>query len=201
MKKTPLLAFIFICYSNFYGQRLDSLQLQNQILFTSFEQANTVSVDSVYRLSFKRKLPDNFVEKIEQYPNLQELCLKNMRLKKVPEVVWRLKNLTVLDLSNNHLDSLSPQIKNLVYLENLILNRNYLLALPAEISLLSHLYYLDLWSNLIIEFPKEITKLEGSLKTVDMRVINMNDKNKERLQALLPNTKFLFSQSCNCKNP
>jgi Leucine-rich repeat (LRR) protein len=190
---------LFLNLSNLYGQLLDSLSLQNQTLFISFEQANTVSIDSVYRLSFKRKLPDDFAQKIVQYPNLQELHLKNMRLKKVPNVVWQLENLTVLDLSNNHLDSLSPQIKNLIYLESLLLNRNYILSLPAEISYLSRLSYLDLWSNLIIEFPEDINKLENTLKTIDMRVINMADKYKEELQALLPNTKFLFSNSCNCK--
>jgi len=200
MKKVLIvLFFIFLCFSNFYGQLLDSSQLQNQTLFISFEQANTVSADSVYRLSFKRNLPGDFAQKIIKYPNLQELQLKNMKLKKVPEIVWQLENLTVLDLSNNRLDSLSSQIKNLIYLENLILNRNYLLTLPAEISYLSRLSYLDLWSNLIIEFPEEITKLENTLKTVDMRVINMNDKRKEQLKTLLPNTKFLFSNSCNCK--
>ena len=194
-----LVIVLFICLSNFYGQSLDSLQLQNQTLFTSFEKANTVSADSVYRLFFKRKLPDNFEQKISQYPNLQELHLKSMKLKKVPYVVWTLENLTVLDMSNNRLDSLSYQIKNLIYLERLILNRNYLLTLPAEISHLSRLVYLDLWSNLIIEFPQEISKLEHTLKTVDMRVINMHDGYKEQLQETLPNTKFLFSKTCDCK--
>ena len=193
-----LIVILFFCNSKFYGQLLDSVQLQHQPLFTSFEQANTVPIDSVYRLSFKRKLPENFA-KIALYPNLQELHLKSMRLKKVPEIVWILKNLTVLDLSNNHLDSISPEIKNLIQLEELILNRNYLLTLPAEISFLSRLSYLDLWSNLIIEFPQEISQLENTLKTVDMRVINMHDDYKERLQEQLPNTKFLFSKTCNCK--
>ena len=183
----------------FYGQLLDSLRLENQTLFLSFETANTVSKDSVFRLSFKRKLPDDFTQKIVQYPNLQELHLKNMKLKKVPDVVWTLENLTVLDLSNNRLDSISYNIQNLIYLESLTLNRNYILSLPAEISHLSRLSYLDLWSNLIIVFPEEITKLENTLKMVDMRVINMRDEYKEKLRLLLPNTKFLFSNSCNCK--
>jgi Leucine-rich repeat (LRR) protein len=194
-----LVISIFICLLNIYGQRLDSLQLENKTLFTSFEQASTVSIDSVYRLSIKRKLPDDFAQKITQYPNLQELHLKNMRLKIVPDIVWQLENLTVLDISNNRLDSLSFQIKNLIYLESLILNRNSILTFPTEISYLSRLSYLDLWSNLIIEFPEEISELENSLKVIDMRVINMNDKRKEQLKILLPNTQFLFSNSCNCK--
>ena len=199
-KKTFAVMILFLCSSYFYGQRLDSLQLENQILFTSFEQANTISADSVYRLSFKWKLPDDFAQKIVQYANLQELHLKSIKFKKVPDIVWSLENLTVLDMSNNRLDSLSYQIKNLIYLERLILNRNYLLTLPVEISQLSNLYYLDIWSNLIITFPKEISKLENTLKTIDMRVINISDQHREILQEMLPKTKFLFSKSCNCNS-
>ena len=199
-KKIVPILILFLCTSVFYGQRLDSLQLENETLFTSFEHANTVSADSVYRLSFKRKLPDNFAQKIVQYPHLQELHIRNMRLKKVPDVVWQLKTLTVLNMSNNRLDSLSVGIKKLVYLERLILNRNYIRILPVEISELSHLSYLDLWSNLIITFPEEISKLRHSLKTVDMRVINMGDEYKEILQERLPDTKFLSSRTCDCKS-
>ncbi len=182
-----------------FGQLLDSAGLEEQTLFYSFEQADTVNPDLVYRLAFKGKLPDNFRQKIVQYPNLQELHLNRIKLKEIPEIVFLLENLTILDLSNNKLENISPRIGDLHNLERLILNRNYILSLPAEIGNLSELYYLDLWSNLIIEFPQEIKALQHSLKTIDMRVINMNDEHKELLQLLLPDTKFFFSKSCNCK--
>ena len=194
-----LFALCWILVFPSFGQFLDSTRLEEQTLFYSFEQADTVDVSQVYRLVFKRKLPENFQQKIIQYPNLQELHLNRMKLKEIPEILFSLENLTVLDLSNNKLENISSKIENLHNLERLILNRNYILSLPAEISNLSQLYYLDLWSNLIIEFPNEINALQHSLKTVDMRVINMNDEHKELLQLLLPNTKFFFSKSCNCK--
>jgi Leucine-rich repeat (LRR) protein len=199
-KRTVLLMCIFLSWTAVFAQFLETSELQQQRLFTSFEEAYKAPADSVFRLSLKRKLPSNFEQKIQQYPALQELHLKGMRLKRVPEVVWTLTNLSILDLSNNRLDSLSSKIGNLVHLEELILNRNYLLDLPVEIVHLSKLAYLDLWSNLIIEFPVEITALENSLKTVDMRVITISDEYREQLQSLLPKTKFLFSKSCNCKN-
>jgi Leucine-rich repeat (LRR) protein len=183
-----------------FGQGGDSCDLKKSPLFTSFEQANTVPADSVFRLALKRNLPDNFEQKIKQYPHLQELHLNNMRLKQVPEVIWSLSKLTILDLSNNKIDSLSYRIGHLNQLKQLILNRNYLIALPLEITLLPQLYYLDLWSNLIIEFPSQIEALKNSLKIVDMRVINIDDQHRELMQLLLPQTKFLFSKSCNCKN-
>ncbi|MDR2406490.1 MAG: hypothetical protein LBE13_00030 [Bacteroidales bacterium] len=199
-KKTVLLTGIFFLWGMVSGQLLETSELQQQTLFTSFEQAASVPADSVFRLSLKRKLPNDFEQKIIQYPALQELHLKGMRLKQMPEVIWSLTNLTILDLSNNRIDSLSIKIGNLIHLEQLILNRNYLLDLPVEIIHLSKLAYLDLWSNMIIEFPVEITALENSLKTVDMRVITINDEYREQLQSLLPKTKFIFSKSCNCKN-
>jgi Leucine-rich repeat (LRR) protein len=176
------------------------VELGNQPLFTSFEQADVVVADSVFRLSFRRRLPEDFAKRILKYNHLQELRITGMRLKAVPDVVWDLTELTVLDLSNNRLDSLSQGIGNLIHLERLILNRNYLLTLPVEIISLSRLSFLDLWSNLIVEFPEGISVLSSSLKTVDMRVISINDEYRERLQSLLPETQFFFSKSCNCKN-
>jgi len=199
MQKQILLILFSFCLFSGFGQLLDSVALENQPIYYSFEQADTVDASKVYRLAFKHKLPDNFQPKITQYPNLQELRLNRMRLKQAPDVVWSLHNLTVLDLSNNKIEQISPQIGQLQHLEQLILNRNYIEHFPAEISELSKLYYLDLWSNLIIEFPQEIKKLENSLKIIDMRVINMNDEHKELLQSYLPKTKFLFTKSCNCK--
>jgi Leucine-rich repeat (LRR) protein len=193
-----MVLWLFSCLS--FGQRLSDLDLQNQTLFTSFDKANRAPADSVYRLSLKRKLPNDFEEQILKYPHLQELHLKGMRLKKAPDVVWSLTNLTILDMSNNRLESISYKIGKLIYLEKLILNRNYILSLPVEMTQLTQLSYLDLWSNLIIEFPKEIAALRTSLKTVDMRVITINDEYREQLQLLLPETKFIFSNSCNCKS-
>ena len=200
IERFVLFFICLFCLSNSFGQVIDSFNLQNQPMFTSFEKAKSVPTDSVYRFCFKRKLPDDFEKKIVMYPNLQQLQINGAKLKKVPNVVWTLENLRVLDLANNRLDSLPSQIKDLVNLEKLILNRNYLISLPVEISQLSKLSYLDLWSNLIINFPQEISVLENSLKTVDMRVINIDDNHRENLQQRLPKTKFLFSKSCGCNN-
>ena len=199
MQKYILFLLFFYCFFSGFGQTLDSATLENQPIYYSFEHADTVGVSNVYRLVFKRNLPNDFQQKITQYPNLQELRLNRMKLKQIPEVVWSLYNLTILDLSNNKIEQIPPQIGQLQHLEKLILNRNYIQFLPVEIATLFKLQYLDLWSNLIIEFPHEISVLENSLKIVDMRVISMNDEHKELLQIFLPKTKFLFTKSCNCK--
>ena len=199
MQRCVCFLLFFGCTLYGFGQRLDSTALKNQPIYISFEQVDTVNMNNVYRLMFRGKLPNDFQQKITQYPNLQELRLNRMRLKQIPEIVWSLSNLTILDLSNNKIEQISPRIGQLQYLGQLILNRNNIQSLPSEIANLLELHYLDLWSTLIIAFPYEIIALENSLKIVDMRVINMNDDHKELLQSYLPKTKFLFTKSCNCK--
>jgi len=181
------------------GQVLDSVQLSKQPLLTSFAAADTLPAEKVFRLSFKRKLPADFNEKILKYTYLQELHLKSMRLKEIPQAVWSLRNLTVLDVSNNKLTVISDSLGELLNLERLIINQNNISKLPKQISQLTHLHYIDMFSTLISDFPAEISLLENSLKEIDMRIILMNDAEKSRLQNYLPKTKFLFSRSCNCK--
>jgi Leucine-rich repeat (LRR) protein len=178
---------------------LDSAQLSKYPLLTSFTVADTLPAEKVLRLSFKRKLPADFNDKIVKYKYLQELHLKSMRLKAIPQTVWSLHNLTVLDVSNNKLTEISDSLGELLYLERLIINRNDIAALPKQISQLTHLRYIDMFSTQIADFPPEISLLENTLKEIDMRIILMNDSEKQRLQNYLPKTKFLFSRSCNCK--
>jgi len=197
--------FIYLIFTFFlllewsYVQVLDSAQLSKYPVFTSFAAVDTLLAEEVLRLSFKRKLPADFNEKILKYKYLQELHLKNMRLKEIPQSVWSLSYLTVLDVSNNKLTAISERLGELLYLERLIINRNNIAQLPKQISQLAHLRYIDMFSTLIVDFPAEISLLENSLKEIDMRVIRMNDAEKLHLQAYLPKTKFLFSNSCNCK--
>jgi len=201
MKKvSSIIVIASICLlSAAYGQVLDSARLSKYPVLTSFAVADTLDTEEVLRLSFKRKLPADFNEKILKYKYLQELHLKNMRLKEIPQNVWNLKYLTVLDVSNNKLTAISDRLGELLYLERLIINRNDISALPKQISQLTNLYYIDMFSTLIVDFPAEISLLENTLKVIDMRIIRMNNEEKWNLQNYLPKTKFLFSHSCNCK--
>jgi Leucine-rich repeat (LRR) protein len=195
-----LVCSVFLFFQEGYGQALGVAPLNESPVFTSFAAADTLSAEEVLRLSFKRKLPADFNEKIVKYKYLQELHLKNMRLKNVPPAVWSLTHLTVLDLSNNKLNRISDSLGELVYLEHLIINRNNIYELPKQISQLTNLQYISLFSNLIVDFPQEINLLQHSLKEIDMRGIRLEDAEKSNLQNYLPKTKFLFSNYCNCKN-
>lgn len=196
MKKCFLLLFLLPFVAK--AQVLDSASLAQQTLFFSFEQTDTIACEKVYRLKFKRKLPNDFSQKILNFPNLQQLILSGVNLKEIPEQIFELQNLTYLDLSNNRLKELPAKIGKLSQLQQLIINRNNIAELPKEIKNLTNLKYLDMWSTLIITLPQEISALDNNLKTIDLRVINMHDSHKKAMQELLPNVKILFSPSCDC---
>jgi len=195
-------SYIYLIFSLFitsewvYGQTRD---LSKEPLFTSFAAVDTLPIADVLRLSFKRKLPADFNEKIVKYKYLQELHLKNMRLKNIPSAVWSLSNLTVLDVSHNKLKSISDSLGELHYLERLIICQNDIYELPKQISKLTNLHYINMFNTFIVDFPQEIRLLENSLKEIDMRGIRLDDAEKQHLQNYLPKTKFLFSNYCNCK--
>ncbi len=180
-------------------QILDSLALNKEPVYYSFEQTDTIAKTTVYRLHFKHKLPENFNTKITGYPHLQELTLTGMRLKEIPPIVYSLSSLTRLNVSNNKIEEISSDIAQLTHLEELIINRNYLYQLPKEVATLKDLRYIDMWSTNVIELPEEIANLENSIKIIDLRAVRMSEVRQNTMQNLLPKTKFYFSPYCNCK--
>lgn len=133
-----------------------------------------------------------------RFPRLKQLDMSGLRLKTLPGELFKLGQLEVLDVSRNKLNYLPPELGHLNRLRRLIINRNGIAYLPKTISELKNLEYIDAWSTRIIELPLEISALDGRLKTVDLRVIRMEEEAQQRMQALLPHTELLFSPSCGC---
>lgn len=176
----------------------DSAQLQAFPLYTDKKIAKeAIPAENVVRLKLK-KIPADWESCLGKYPNLQELHLANLRLKSVPAVVFRLSDLTVLDLSKNKIDYMPPELGNLVNLRELHINRNPIAYLPRSISRLHSLELLDIWNTNITELPNEVSQLSATLKTVNLLVVIVTEKQKTAMMQLLPNTEFLFSPSCGC---
>ena len=133
-----------------------------------------------------------------RFPRLRQLDLSGLRLKTLPEAVYGLSGLEVLDVSRNRINYLPPELGRLTQLRRLLINRNPVAYLPKTVGNMKQLEYLDAWSTLIIELPLEISALDGRLKTVDLRVIQMDEAAQQRMQALLPHAELLFSPSCGC---
>jgi hypothetical protein len=88
-------------------------------------------------------------------------------------------------------------ICRLEHLKRLDLSRNALTGLPACMGKLKELISLDLWSNDLADFPEEIEGMTA-LRFLDLRAIQFEQPEMDRIQELLPRAKVFFSQPCNC---
>jgi Leucine-rich repeat (LRR) protein len=179
------------------AQLLDSAALAKEPEYTDLTEA-LKNPDKVYKLTLRRMKLKTIPKEVFTFKNLQVLNLSKNKLTSIPAEIGMLKKLEVLDLSANNIDSVPPQIGKLVNIKKLILNQNVIATLPPEIGNLTKMIFLDMWGNEIQELPKEITKLQNTLKVLDLRVISIKEDKQEAIVKLLPNTKIFFSTSCNC---
>lgn len=194
---TSLLFMILAICIQTQAQLLDSATLYKQPLFASLEMA-IKNPDKVYRLDLHKTKLKEIPKEIFTLTHLQDLNLSKNKLTTIPKDIGKLTNLQVLNLSANDIDTVPPEIGQLVNIRRLILNQNVIAHLPNTIGNLTNMYFLDVWGNELQELPKEISKLSKTLKVIDLRVISIKDNLQENMIQLLPNTKFLFSTSCNC---
>jgi len=183
------------------GLNAQNVNLENLDRFkqyTSLEDA-LANPDSVYSLKLKEHLKSVPKEVFIAFPNLIELDLSKNRLKEIPAEIQSLKKLKRLILFKNRIEELPPQIGELVDLEELIINQNELTTLPAEIGKLKKLRYIDMWSNNIVGLPQTMADMPA-LQEVDLRVIVLNDREREEIGELLQNVKVHMDESCNCGN-
>jgi len=200
MKNTYIKIFIFFLFIISYdccAQLLDSVTLARQIEYTDLALA-LKNPEKVYKLNLRKTKLKKVPNEVYTLINLQVLNISKNKLVEIPKEIIALKNLEVLDVSANDIDTLYPEIGQLVNIRKLILNQNVIAHLPSTIGNLTKMTFLDLWGNYIQVFPQEITKLQNTLKVIDLRVISINDDRQEEIMKLLPNTKFFFSLSCNC---
>ena len=107
--------------------------------------------------------PDGFC----RLPQLTTLILTNNLLDSLPEAICHLKNLVCLSLDNNCLDGLPKTIGQLSQLEDLTLSRNELITLPETIGCLDKLENLNLVKNKLSTIPESIGLLR-SLRKLDL---------------------------------
>ncbi|CAH8865629.1 unnamed protein product [Trichobilharzia szidati] len=100
------------------------------------------------------------------------LQVSNLKLKKIPEEVKRLRNLRSLDLSNNKIEVIDSWISVLKGLKVLNLENNRLKYLPEQLYLLTKLESLNVSNNLLVNFinPSAIVNLTelSCLRTVNL---------------------------------
>jgi Leucine-rich repeat (LRR) protein len=197
MKKIIIfvLSLVFSIVVN--AQVLDSIELSQAYEYTSLEEA-LVEPEKVIVLTLKRDKLSEIPSEIYQFTNLQVLNLSKNKITEIPEEINQLTLLQELYLFNNQVKVLSPSLGELENLRVLDLSKNPLSELPKEISTLKNLERLILWSTEVTEFPYSITHLSETLLFLDLRVVFMNQERQNAIMDLLPNTKIMFSSSCNC---
>lgn len=178
------------------AQLLDRLALDSVPTFRSVERAMKDPL-AVYRLDLSGSKLKVLPEELRQMRNLNHLDLGHNKLKELPDWFKELEHLQELRLSRNRLVLFPTDICELVHMKRLDLSRNAIEALPPCIGQLTELFSLDLWSNELVDFPEEMEKLEA-LRFMDLRVIQFEVPDMERIQNMVPRAKVHFSQPCNC---
>lgn len=194
---TSLFIFLFVLFTNLsFAQEKDTSVIEYNIEYTDLKEVIKYP-QKVVKLDLSRCKLKEFPKEILKCTNLQELNLSNNRITEIPAEIAVLKNLKVLKISRNKLTSLPHSIGKLTNLKVLVVFSNQLTTFPAEIGNLNRLEIIDAWGNEIGYLPKEIANLKN-LQILDLRVINFNDQEKSDMEEMLPKTKIIFSDGCNC---
>ena len=195
-KRIGWLFFLTIAMATAMGQPLSEEALKNQPVFTSLEEA-LQKPEQVYRLKLKFKA-DSLPEEVFQLTNLQELTAARCKMNVLNQNIGKLTRLEYLNVMGNHLVRLPETIGNLVNLKTLVICRNLIEALPESIGNLKKLTYIDAWENPLYVFPESITELQNTLKTIDLRQIDLHNDELDKMEAQLPYTDIKYTSTCDC---
>ena len=178
------------------AQPLSEEALKKQPVFTSLEEAMQ-NPEQVYRLKLKFK-GDSLPEEVFQLTNLQELTAARCKMNVLNGNIGKLTRLEFLNVMGNHLVRLPETLGNLVNLKTLVICRNLIEALPESIGNLKKLTYIDAWENPLYVFPESITELQNTLKTIDLRQIDLHNDELDKMEAQLPYTDIKYTSTCDC---
>lgn len=170
------------------------------VTYTSLEEA-LQDPQHVYRLKLtKLEKRDSLPNELFTLTELRELTVKGCRLCVLNQDIHKLTKLQYLNLDKNKLVRLPETIGLLSELRFLSISRNLLETLPDSISKLNKLSTIDAWDNPLYILPESIHKLKNTLQVLDLRQIPLTKKEYEEMEKILPNTKILFTEICECEN-
>lgn len=168
--------------------------------YTSLEEA-LLHPTEVYRLKItKLSERDSLPEALFQLTELRELTVKGCRLCVLNTQISELTQLQYLNLDRNKLVRLPESIGKLTQLKTLVISRNLIETLPNAVAHMKELVAIDAWDNPLYVLPESISKIQNSLKTLDLRQIPLSKNEYLEMTKLLPNTNILFTDICECEN-
>lgn len=188
--------FVFLTIST-NAQLLSLTELDTTPTYT-LEEALEQDPLKVFKLSLKKMKLTDLPSEIFKFKNLQFLDVQKNKLKTLPIRIGEFKYLQVINITANKIEVVTKELGELTHLKRFLAGSNDISSIPPEIENLKELVFLDLWGNNIGSLPFEIQELKDNLKEIDMRQIQMNKEEHQKIQDLLPDTKIKFSQACNC---
>lgn len=137
----------------------------SEIATVDFKSIKNFSMDNSY-LSKPNELELNtlIAKLFNESVQLEELSLRNAKLKTLPEITRTNTTLKKLSLSNNELDDLPIGFKNLLNLEELNIDGNKFKTLPNSLTKLKKLSSISLGENPFLVFPNQLFEIP-SLKS------------------------------------
>lgn len=192
-----IILLLFLGFSaGLHAQLLGPAALDSVRTFRSLESAMK-DPDQVYRLDLSGKKLKEVPDGIRAFKNLNALDLSSNKLRVIPTWFSDIPYLQELRVSRNKLVDFPAVICKLKRMKRLDLSRNALTGLPKCMGGLKELVSLDLWDNDLADFPDEIEGMEA-LRFMDLRAIQFEQREMDRIQELLPRAKVHFSPPCNC---
>lgn len=197
--RTLVLAVVSFYWTSAHAQLLSQAALDSTKEFYSIESAMK-EPDKVYRLQLTKKKYKVLPEEIRHFRNLNALDLSKNKLKELPAWMGELKYMQEFHAPNNKFKAMPEVVCKWKHLKRLDFHQNEITGLIECMGGLKELTSLDLWSNELEDFPDEVNGM-AALKFMDLRVIQFDQSEMERITELFPRTQIFFSQPCNCGTP
>jgi Leucine-rich repeat (LRR) protein len=178
------------------AQLLSQTALDSTREYYSIESAMK-EPDKVFRLQLTKKKLKEIPPEIRQLKNLNALDLGKNKLRELPEWLGELEHMQEFRAPQNKFTEMPAVVCRWKHLKRLDMHQNELTGLLPCMGDLKEVISLDLWSNDLEEFPDELKGMEG-LRFMDLRVIQFDQREMEKISALFPKVKIFFSQPCNC---
>ncbi len=187
------------CMGECYGPESDVFKNEPEIIFCadfSFKRltnlpSTSYKMTNLVKLNFMGNKATQLSSSLGKLNNLIILDLSSNGLTSLNPAIGRLSKLKDLTLNKNNLSNLPAEFGNLKNLKNLYIRQNKLQTLPTSIAKLKNLETLDLSMNQLTSLPLHISGLKN-LKTLMLAGNDIKKKERQNIQALLPNTKIYF---------
>ncbi len=135
-------------------------------------------------------------DRFDKLVNLHTLYLDKNKLDNLPPSLASCKQLRFISFSNNHFQDFPKVICQLEQLRVIDFSTNEIAILPECLTNLIHLNTLLMVGNEVSKIPASYKDLE--IVELDMRMIQMNEKEQQNIRELFPEATIKFSKACNC---